>query len=34
MLLLNREVALKVLPDAFIADPGLARFKRETNDGR
>jgi serine/threonine protein kinase len=27
---LNREVALKVLPDAFIADPDrLARFKRE-----
>ena len=27
---LNREVALKVLPDAFILDPDrLARFKRE-----
>ena len=27
---LNRDVALKVLPDAFIVDPDrLARFKRE-----
>ena len=27
---LNREVALKILPDAFAADPDrLARFKRE-----
>ncbi len=27
---LNRQVALKILPDAFAADPDrLARFKRE-----
>ncbi len=26
---LNREVALKILPDAFASDPDRARFRRE-----
>ena len=30
---LNRQVALKILPDAFAADPDrLARFKREASE--